>query len=80
MRIKNIYLHLHQTITKMNNNKLSLKSKFSYKKGVELYQLIQNFELGLVSLEDFETESQKIENKYIYADNEEKKGILTDLY
>lgn len=62
-----------------NNNKLSLEAKFSYKKGVALFQLIRDFENNFITYGEFEVKAKEIENTYQYSKAEENKGILTDL-
>lgn len=45
-------------------NKLPLDVRYLYHKGVELYQCIRDYELGILDNEEFSDAIRKIESKY----------------
>ena len=54
----------NSTPTAFEKNNLPLATRYSYCKGVEIYQKIQSYELGIINKTDFITEVNAIENIY----------------
>lgn len=50
--------------TAFEKNNLPLDVRYLYHKGVELYQCIRNYELGILDHEEFTKDMRKIEERY----------------